>query len=160
VITTTPADYHPDVKARLRDYENDKDAPRPSIRIAASKQACELTHVSLWRDIYYLNRGRRPSNDSERTGFWGSPSHFPDNLISLGPEEYFCCGDNSLISQDGRYWSEDINLPDENLKVESGRVPQRFLLGKAFFVYWPSGFRPVDSAPAIVPNFGEMRAIH
>ena len=41
-----------------------------------------------------------------------------------------------------------------------GRVPGRFLLGKAFFVYWPAGFRPIDSAPALVPNFGEMRFIH
>jgi hypothetical protein len=39
-------------------------------------------------------------------------------------------------------------------------VPERFLLGRAFFVYWPAGFRPIESAPAVVPNFGEMRFIH
>ena len=35
-----------------------------------------------------------------------------------------------------------VKLPWEDLDVESGRVPGRFLLGKAFFVYWPAGYRP------------------
>jgi hypothetical protein len=61
---------------------------------------------------------------------------------------------------DGRYWRDEINLPQEDLKVQSGRVPKRFLLGKAFFVYWPAGYRPFDPAPALVPNFGSMRFIH
>jgi hypothetical protein len=35
------------------------------------------------------------------------------------------------------------------------------MLGKAFFVYWPGGFRPLtDNAPGVVPNFGDMRFIH
>ncbi|HTL29304.1 MAG TPA: S26 family signal peptidase [Tepidisphaeraceae bacterium] len=156
VIVTTPDEYHPDLQARLRDYERDKRPPKPSIRIACANQVAELTHVGLWRDIYYLNRGSRIG----RTGFWGSPAHFPENLIELGPEEYFCCGDNSPISLDGRWWHEEINLPDEDLKVESGRVPKRFLLGKAFFVYWPAGYRPIDPSPSIIPNFGDMRFIH
>jgi signal peptidase I len=37
-------------------------------------------------------------------------------------DEYFMLGDNSLASQDSRYW---------------GQVPQRLLLGKAIWVYWP-----------------------
>ncbi len=154
VIVTSPKDYQPNVKARLRDYERNQHPPRPSVRINAANQVAELTHISLWRDIYYLNGTR----DSEQ--FWGSPAHFPDNLMTLGPDEYFCCGDNSAISMDGRYWKDEINLPEENLKVESGRVPRRFLLGKAFFVYWPAGYRPFDPSPAIVPNIGDMRFIH
>jgi hypothetical protein len=34
------------------------------------------------------------------------------------------------------------------------------MIGKAFFVYWPAGYRPINSAPALVPNFGDMRFIH
>jgi len=37
-------------------------------------------------------------------------------------DEYFMLGDNSLASQDSRDW---------------GQVPQRLLLGKAIWVYWP-----------------------
>jgi hypothetical protein len=80
--------------------------------------------------------------------------------LAANPAEYFCCGDNSPISGDGRYWETPIDLPHENLTCDAGKVPERFLLGKAFFVYWPAGFRPVESAPAVVPNFGEMRFIH
>ena len=69
-------------------------------------------------------------------------------------------GDNSPISGDARYWTDPIHLPAEQLDVEAGRVPGRFLLGKAFFVYWPAGYRPIDAAPALVPNFGDMRIIH
>jgi len=37
-------------------------------------------------------------------------------------DEYFMLGDNSLASQDSRYW---------------GQVPERMLLGQAIWVYWP-----------------------
>ena len=71
-------------------------------------------------------------------------------------------GDNTVISKDARFWTEPVRLPGEDLDVEAGRVPGRFLLGKAFFVYWPAGFRPFGSAalPGVVPNFGAMRFIH
>jgi hypothetical protein len=79
--------------------------------------------------------------------------------MHLGPKEYFVLGDNSQMSLDARSWAEDINLAD--LHVESGRVPDRFMLGKAFFVYWPAGYKPVQyqPMPAITPNFGDMRFI-
>jgi hypothetical protein len=34
------------------------------------------------------------------------------------------------------------------------------MLGKAFFVYWPAGYRPLPGLPGFIPNFGEMRFIH
>jgi len=40
----------------------------------------------------------------------------------LGPDEFFALGDNSTRSSDSREW---------------GNVPERLLLGKAVFVYWP-----------------------
>ena len=80
--------------------------------------------------------------------------------MTLGPKEYFVLGDNSLMSGDGRYWRYPIDLPREDLVVDAARVPERFLLGRAFFVYWPAGYRPVKNGPGFVPNFGEMRFIH
>ena len=47
---------------------------------------------------------------------------------------------------------------DELFDVNA-RVPERFLLGRAFFVYWPAGFRPLPMAPALAPDFGDMRFI-
>jgi signal peptidase I len=40
----------------------------------------------------------------------------------IQPGHYFCLGDNSSSSSDGRDW---------------GQVPERLLLGKAVVVYWP-----------------------
>jgi hypothetical protein len=57
-------------------------------------------------------------------------------------------------------WKNNVALPGEDLPfVEHGRVPARFLLGKAFFVYWPAGHRPFGWDWGIIPNFGEMRFI-
>jgi hypothetical protein len=69
-------------------------------------------------------------------------------------------GDNAIISGDARYWSNPIELPDEDLSAQAGRVPARFMLGKAIFVYWPAGYRPMPRLPGIIPNFGDMRFIH
>ena len=83
----------------------------------------------------------------------------PQNIMHLGEDEYFVLGDNSLISGDARYWRVPIDLPADRLHLASGRVPGRFLLGRAFFVYWPAGFRPAPALPGITPNFGDMRFI-
>jgi hypothetical protein len=61
------------------------------------------------------------------------------------------------MSLDARCWADRIELAD--LQVDAGRVPDRFMLGKAFFVYWPAGYRPFQGAPAVTPNFGDMRFI-
>ena len=78
--------------------------------------------------------------------------------MHLGADEYFVLGDNSLISGDARYWHVPIHLPADRLDVEAARVPGRFMLGRAFFVYWPAGFRP-GIPIGIAPNFGDMRYI-
>jgi len=44
-----------------------------------------------------------------------------DSVI-VPPDSLFVLGDNSTSSQDSRYW---------------GFVPERYLLGKAFLIYWP-----------------------
>ena len=45
-----------------------------------------------------------------------------DDPIVLGDHQYFCLGDNTGNSRDGRYW---------------GHVPEENLLGPALLVYWP-----------------------
>jgi signal peptidase I len=46
----------------------------------------------------------------------------PDATYTVPPKHLFVMGDNSLSSLDGRFW---------------GSLPQRDLVGRAVFVYWP-----------------------
>ena len=158
VFQTTDAQYHPDVAKLLAWHRNPTPVPAPGASIIAAGQTCAISHLSLWRDIYYLNRGSRQDPITGRLlgPFWAAP----ENVMRLNDDEYFVMGDNSQISGDGRYWSEPTVLPNEQLWTDAGRVPARFMLGKAFFVYWPAGYRPMDSLPALSPNFGDMRFIH
>lgn len=146
------ARYQPDVAALKA--ANHRLPPKPQVRITAANQVCSISHLSLWRDVYYTN-ATAPGRGTIR---WGTP----DSPITLKADQYFVMGDNTVISQDARYWTRPIDLPDEDLKAKAGVVPGRFLLGKAFFVYWPAGYRPVpwNKVPGIIPNFGQMRLIH
>ncbi len=180
LIKTTPKDYRPDVVQLLQlhqkqrhlgetssNYEQIRSVfPPPRLELAAERQSCQLSHVSIWRDIYYT-----PGSGYGRMGEiqHASPDR-PTRLSTRGEvidgirreNEYFVLGDNSILSSDARYWTAPVNLIEsENLYADSGRVPERFLLGKAFFVYWPAGYRPFTTgAPGLIPNFGDMRFIH
>ena len=150
VAQTSRVDYQPDIAALVREYDDRGVPPRPTITIRAADQQCRVSHLSLWRDVYYLNRGVS----------WATPMQFPNKTQQLGADEYFTMGDNSQLSYDARCWPEGIHLPAEALDVSAGRVPGRFLLGKAFYVYWPAGHRPADWLPSFIPDFQGMRLIH
>ena len=144
--------YDPDIRRLLESHDRRDDLlPKAKVSITAAQQTATVSHLSLWRDIYYTNR--EPGGRIRHAT--------PEHPAELKADEFFVMGDNSLISGDARYWSDPIRLPAEQLDVEAGRVPGRFMLGKAFFVYWPAGYRPINSsAPGLIPNFGDMRFIH
>ena len=157
ILQTTDDEYHPDVDDLLERHADRLAQPAspPTVSITAERQTCDISHVSLWRDVYYTSK--LAGNTAQIR--WGGPEGSGGHPIVLGDNEYFVMGDNSPMSYDARFWNKSIELKDEDLHVESGRVPERFLLGKAFFVYWPAGFRPMEHAPGLIPNFGQMRFI-
>lgn len=154
VLASTPEQYAPDVPMLMDAYKLNRTLKKPTVRITAANQNSTLSHVNLWRDVYYLNR----SPDQRIVS--ATPEDFPNHVAKLGKDEFFVCGDNSAVSLDARYWTDPIDLDAEDLHVKAGVVPRRFMLGKAFFVYWPAGFRPFPAAPPLGPNFGDMRFIH
>lgn len=155
ILETTDDEYAPQVAALVQAEEDESRRSRPEVSISAQDQVSRLHHVSLWRDVHYTAR-----DQYGRFNPYASPASFPRDIVRLGEAEYFTLGDNPFLSGDARGWTDGMNLPYEgNLWVSGGRVPQRFMLGRAFFVYWPAGFRPAPGLPAIVPNFGDMRFI-
>jgi signal peptidase I len=126
---------------------------KPGARWSFSGGGVELTRVGLDRDIYYQPRARG------RTGPAALGTH-PDQLATLGPDQFFMLGDNSPSSKDGRLWDR-VDPAIRQIDPTEGVVNRKLLLGKAFFVYWPAprslsvgGF----SLP-FIPDFGSMRFI-
>ena len=66
--------------------------------------------IKLMRDIYYTRNG------NDQTGA---------DIFYVQPGHYLCLGDNSAQSSDSRRW---------------GAVPERLMLGKAVFVFFPLTF--------------------
>lgn len=162
--------------------------PRPTI--AASGGACRLSHVKLLRDVHYTYMRLQPLAGSggglspkaryadtlgvdgggDGWGTFDNPirlSHHADPQDSRprSMDEFFVLGDNSPHSLDGRGWTSaapTLRLYDDQGRpvYTLGTVPRYNLLGKAFFVYWPAGFRvPGLENLQIIPNVGKVRLI-
>lgn len=152
--------YGPNVKA-LRQMR--KEAPAAPPRIYAQSGDLELTHVVVERDEYYYHDSKQAAIGKlpwAPRGGWASR----DSPILLRDHEYFMLGDNTSASKDSRLW-DDVgpHLKDRGEAFQLGTVPRDQLIGKAFFVYWPSGHRldwlPIFSKWGLVPDVGRMRWI-
>ena len=111
-----------------------------------------LSHLAVFRDIHYTATKYAASTERGRATE-GSP-------LKLEKDEFFVLGDNSPNSEDGRWWGVS-GKGNNGTSYRAGIVPRDYLVGKALFVYWPSGFRPYPTFPfGIIPNVGQMRFIH
>ncbi len=90
-------------------------------------------------------------------------------------DEFYVLGDNSPQSMDSRAWlsaAPTLRLWRKDRRVlhahadgaepiyTLGTVPRYNLIGRAFFVYWPAGFR-IPGLPGLspIPNVGRMRLV-
>jgi signal peptidase I len=74
-----------------------------------ARGAVEVSHVTLWMDTFFTPGDGGPADDKVDT-YYVQPGH------------YLCLGDNSGQSSDSRRW---------------GLVPERLMLGRAVFVFFP-----------------------
>lgn len=157
----SPAYYAPDVLT-LRTRGGETSSQPPSIR--AEGGILEITHLAVERDVYYYHDARvghvMPSIRWAPKLGWGSYI----SPIMLREGEYFMLGDNTAASKDSRLWDvAGPHLRDRGEEFQLGTVPRDQLIGKAFFVYWPSGYRvdwlPILNRFGIIPDVGRMRWI-
>ena len=143
-LTYDLGDGPDDTGERMTDIE-------PKVKIFGSGKLT-LSHVAIFRDIHYTTLQLTSSRESARA-MEGRP-------FILKKDEFFVLGDNTPSSLDSRWWDRP-GLGNNGQEYREGIVPRDFLVGKALFVYWPSGFKPFAKFPlAIIPNVGGMRFIY
>jgi signal peptidase I len=111
----------------------------------------ELSNLAIFRDIHYTVRGFAGTDIPARAA--------EGDAFALEKDEFFVLGDNSTNSYDCRWWKRQ-GIGNNDITYRAGVVPHDYLVGKAVFVYWPSGYQPFDNWPAIVPNVGRVRFIY
>jgi len=109
------------------------------------------------RDLFYqptIYHGAGPTNRMPAFA-----TH-PRNLATTGKDQFFFLGDNSPASEDSRLWTKVDPEVAEQIDPTRGFVDRRMILGRAFFVYFPSP-HIVEIGPLKlpVPDFGRMRWI-
>jgi len=157
-------------------YELDKETlvkrPKPSVwpQIHMSIQGGSATihRAAVDRDIYYFSQGSEGAAPARGALVKHSASNGNDDeeesFIHIEGDEYFCLGDNSPRSSDGRYWDSVnpwiLNRMLANNRQQLGVVPHKLMMGRAFFVYFPAMHAWNPTSAGLIPNFGKMRFIH
>lgn len=141
-----------DLGRNMEDAGPIKEDVEPRVEIFGSGNLT-LSHIAVFRDIHYTEAKFSSRGDGGRAT--------KDNPFELKKDQFFVLGDNSPNSEDGRWWDK-VGVSNKGLPpYREGTVPRDYLVGKALFVYWPSGFKPFSGFPfGIIPNIGRMRFIY
>ncbi|HZW08968.1 MAG TPA: S26 family signal peptidase [Phycisphaerales bacterium] len=125
----------------------------PKVRWEFEGSPFTMHRVRLDRDLYYQPGVYNPG--FTRAGEPALATH-PSQPLVLGRDQFFVCGDNSPNSLDGRLWDTPDPWVYSEIDGTMGVVPRDLLIGKAFFVYFPSVHKE-HRVP--VPDVGRMRFI-
>lgn len=149
------------------------------VRIGSKGAALEISHLKIYRDVYYIAQRFDPQNrgDNSREITDFPPSYFPyyprteENRVrvlsnpnawdafavsrrirpfELEADQFLALGDNSAQSKDSRLWGGD---------GFEYYVSRDLLIGKALVIYWPHSLDkiPGTSIPIrFFPNFWRM----
>jgi signal peptidase I len=117
---------------------------QPLVQILGSGKI-KLSHIGLYRDLYYISDGNLRATANKP--------------FTLNDDEFFVCGDNSPNSFDARVWSEPGKDQTGQPFYREGVVPNDYMMGKAFFVYWSDPFSPAPRMLPVIPNIDQLKII-
>ncbi len=130
--------------------------------IGSAGAAVRISHLRLFRDIYYV--AVKWPDDQQAVA--DSSQGYVD--FTLAEDKFLMLGDNSPNSQDSRLWPGDRNVPRGRNRFPPGNdvywVGRDLLIGKAMFVYWPHSWHEIRTPWVNVPcpyfpNFSRMRLV-
>lgn len=142
-----------DMGRELGDAGQVRDDIEPRVEIFGSGKLA-LSHIGILRDIHYTEF---------KFGNSGEPGRATrgKGAFVLEENQFFVMGDNSPNSEDCRWWTRAGRANKGLSSYRVGIVPRDYLVGKALFVYWPSGFKPFPQFRfGVIPNIGRMRLIY
>ncbi|MFT3786969.1 MAG: signal peptidase I [Tepidisphaeraceae bacterium] len=134
VLSSTREQFSPDLNALLNEFLNDPhavarnaDQYKPNVRIEAVDQQAELSHVSLWRDVYYLNYMTKPTGRFEPID-WASPSIVagaaPDRPADAARQGRILRHGRQLVHELGRPALGQARRLDRQRRPEGRRRPR------------------------------------
>ena len=114
---------------------------------------CDLLHSPFRYDHSAFRNDREESIRRVLSSpeFWTDFGKTRRTVFPLGNDQFLMCGDNSAQSKDSRLWTRDDRIPHY--------VDRQYLIGEAFYVFWPHGHRIPGTRMALIPNFLKMRWI-
>jgi len=132
-------------------------------RVGAREAAVRVSHLKLFRDIYYIAQRGRGSNGFVMTDYdpadeaelrrlspegflsdsrvWDAFGRLREEDFSLSADQFFMLGDNSAQSKDSRLW--DSEPPYQHY------VHRDLLKGKAVVIYWPHSWDRTPGFPGV-----------
>ncbi len=135
----------------------------PDVRIKVAGSPVTLLQVHVDRDIYYS--GMDASGNPARGAYFHGQNPNLFVPVQLGADQFFCVGDNTPMSLDGRYWNKVNDWVAARTRSMQGtadplgKVPRELMLGRAFYVYWPAPYSLKSHGLGILPNHGDRRFI-
>ncbi len=144
----------------------------------------QVSHLRLFRDVYY--RAITSNESDELDGdydlnvsaydlaelidqvihdptLWATTPlfQFRHADFSLEQDQFFPLGDNSPQSRDARLWPPRLGMPLQSTDSPevSHYVEREYLIGKAFFIYWPHPWYAGTRKAPIIPTVGRMGVI-